>query len=137
MGEGDRRFFEKRRLGSIELAPHEAQHVVAQSCLVRVRDTVRRAFVHDERCTRHEPFGGARGGADRDDLIVVTMNDERGPVEALEVLGEVRRRERGNAIVGVLVPAVTPWRQKLSIMPCDGVVPRRLKPKNGPLAISR
>src|SRR6185503_432954 len=43
-----------------------------------------------------------RGGNDRYDLVVVAVQDERGYVDRLEVLGGVCLRERRDAVEGAL-----------------------------------
>ena len=47
-------------------------------------------------------------GADRHDLIVVAVNDQRRHVELLEVFGKVRLGKRFYAVEGVLVASAHP-----------------------------
>src|SRR5712692_4573598 len=54
-------------------------------------------------------FGGKHGGsADRDDLIVVAVKDERWHVELLEVFGEICLREGLDAVEGGFVSSQHP-----------------------------
>ena len=80
-------------------------------------------------------MSGGRG-ANRHDLVVVAMKDQRRHVELLEVFGEIRLGERLDAVEGVLVTRLHPWSQNESIMPCETLAPGLLAPKNGPPARS-
>src|ERR1700692_1950262 len=61
---------------------------------------VRRAFVNLETCILDQLGGKHRGSADRNDLIVVAVYDQRRHVDLFEILGEVRFRKGFDAVVG-------------------------------------
>jgi len=67
--------------------------------------------------------GGQTRRADRYNLIVVTVNDQRRHIELLEILGKIRLGERFDAIQGVLMTACIPCSQNQSIIPCEIFAP--------------
>ena len=124
-----------------ELAPwtsglEECQQVGIELLLVSLGQAMGCACI-DLKSRVFDEFGrGKSRGADRYDLVVVAVNDQRWDVEFLEVFGEVRLRERLDAVKRVPMAACIPWAQNQSIIPWETFAPGRLKPKNGPLARS-
>jgi hypothetical protein len=64
----------------------------------------------------------------RNDLVVLPLHDECWHVGALQVLSEVRFRERPDTVVVGLAPPIMPWRHQFSITPSNDLVPGRLNP---------
>src|SRR5690606_17504772 len=64
------------------------------------------ALVDDQLGPLDQRRGGASGEVDRHDLVVVAVDHQGGYVDLLQVLAEVGGRERGDRVVGVLVPAL-------------------------------
>ena len=70
-----------------------------------------------------------QGGAFvRNDLVVFALHDKCWHIDALQVLSEVRFRERLDAIVVGLGPPIMPWRHQFPITPSIGLAPGRLNP---------
>ena len=76
--------------GSPASGPEEGQQVGVELILARVGQAVRAARVDLHGRVLHECRRSVSRGSDRQDLVVVAVDDERGDVELLEVLREVR-----------------------------------------------
>jgi hypothetical protein len=83
----------------------EGEEVGVELVLGGVGEAVRAAGVDFESGAGDEFRRTESSGADGDDLIVISVDDERGDVEFLEVCGEVGFGEGFDAIVGALVAA--------------------------------
>src|SRR5688500_4347071 len=94
-----------RSVAGQDLPPDELQQIVVETILVGIGDAVRRARILDQLRAGDQLDRGAGGRIDRNDLVVIAVDDQRRHVEALEILGEVGGRERRDGIVGVLVAA--------------------------------
>src|SRR5690606_39488968 len=81
----------------------EGQQILIDAILVRVGQTVRRTRVNDQLGARDECCRGLARNIERYDLVVITVYHQGGHIELLQVFSEVRGRERGDGIVGVLV----------------------------------
>ena len=79
--------------------PEECQQVGVDLVLEGRAHAVRRARIDLQRGALDELGREQRRGADRHDLVVVAVQDQRRHVELLEVLGEVRLGERLDAVV--------------------------------------
>src|SRR4051794_4463391 len=78
----------------------EREQVRVDSILHGRGNAMRRTLVDFQRRARDE-LGRERGGiGERHDLVVVAVDEEGRHVETLEVFGEVRLRERLDAVVG-------------------------------------
>src|ERR1035437_6302443 len=76
----------------------KSQQIGVHFVLVGRAQAVRRAWIGFQRGP-FDQLGREQGrGADRHDLVVVAVDDESGYVEPLEILGEVRLRERFDAV---------------------------------------
>ena len=95
--------------------------------LVRDRGRAFRAErpVDLQRGALHDLRRQQRRSADRYDLIIVAVQNERRHIDLLEILGEVRFGEHFDAFVGAL-DACIPCSQNESRTPCDTVAPGRL-----------
>src|ERR1035437_6902513 len=85
--------------------PEKGEQVGIELVFVRVGETVRPTRVDLQDRVLDECGRGVSRGADRHDLVVVSMNDEGWHVELLEVLGEVRFGKRLDAVELVLETA--------------------------------
>src|SRR2546425_6773732 len=86
----------------------EREQVRVDLAFERRAQAVRRALVNLELRVLDQ-FGGKHGGsADRDDLIVVAVKDERWHVELLEAFGEICLREGLDAVEGGFVSSQHP-----------------------------
>ena len=84
------------------LAPEEREQVGIDLILMRRRDAVRRARIVDFLGSLDEPCRLYRRVFDGNDLVVLTVQDQGGDIELLEVLGEIGLGEGLDAFVGVL-----------------------------------
>jgi hypothetical protein len=97
--------FDSRTLSHIlgsDLAPllEERQQIGVDYVLLSQTHAVRETGI-DLECGSFNDFGREqRRGSNRNDLIVVTVKNERGDVEFLEIFGEVGLGECLNALVG-------------------------------------
>src|SRR3954468_11194864 len=80
----------------------EAQQVGVQLLLVRRRQPVGRTGIDLQHRALDDLGGGPAGGVDGDDLIVVTVDDQRRDVDPLQVFGQIGLGELLDAIVGSL-----------------------------------
>ena len=84
---------------------------------------VRRAGIDLELRVFDQLRGQHGGGADRDDLIVVAMEDQCRDVDFLAVGGEIRFRERLDAEIGAGKPHIMPCSQNDSRTPSETLAP--------------
>src|SRR5262245_2053539 len=84
------------------LAPEEGQQVGVDLFLVRRREAVRRARIVYLLGALDQPGRFLCGVLDRDDLVVLAVQDQGWHVESLQVLGLVRFGKRLDTFVGVL-----------------------------------
>lgn len=106
----------------------ELEQVVVHVILVRRRDAMRRARVVDLLCARYQASRLFRGDRERNDLIILSVKEQRRDVELLQVTGEVRLRERRDALVGVLEADLQHWSQNCSVTLCETRAFGRLRP---------
>src|SRR5438094_9203774 len=83
-----------------DLGPDECQEVGVDPVLVGRAQAVRRALVDLETCVLDQLGGTQGGGPDRDDLIVIAVDDEGRHVELPEIPGEVGLGEGLDAVEG-------------------------------------
>src|SRR5262249_5918372 len=80
-----------------------------QVCIDLVRvgcwHSVRETWINLERGTLHQLSGLQRSRGNRHDLVIVTMKNERGYVELLQIFGEVGFRASLNDVVARVHPA--------------------------------
>lgn len=84
---------------------------------MRVGEIMRCAGIDLQRRMLGDLRGGVRRSVNRHDLIVVSVHDQSGLVELLQIGGKVCCRELFDAVVSILVTCCIPWSQKLSIIP--------------------
>jgi uncharacterized protein YeaO (DUF488 family) len=72
------------------------------------RQAVGRAGIDDQFGILDELGGGATGGVNRDDLIVVAVDDERGHVKLFQVFSEIGFRKSLDAVMRILMTAHHP-----------------------------
>src|SRR5262245_54525045 len=87
---------------SIDSSSDEREQVGVDPFLVRRRQAVRRAGVVDFLCALDELRRFLRRVLDRNDLVVLSVQNQSRNVEFLEVLGEVGLGKRLDALIGVL-----------------------------------
>src|SRR5215510_2813960 len=88
--------------GVKQLTPKECQQVAVDLILMRRREAVRRSRIVDFLRALNEPGRFPRRVFDRNDLVVLTVQDERWYVELFQILRLVRFRECLDTFVGVL-----------------------------------
>ena len=86
------------------LAVEELEQVGVELVLVRGREPMGRARVRLQLGVRDELRGPRARVRERDDLVVLAVDDERRDVEPLQVLGEIRLGEGLDAVVRALSP---------------------------------
>jgi hypothetical protein len=97
--------------------PEECEEIRVHLVLVRGAHAVRRSVV-DLELSVLDQLSGARGrGPDRHDLVVVTVQDQRGHVEPLQVLRLIRLGDTLIQSYAALCPACIPWSQNESRKP--------------------
>src|SRR5674476_1255125 len=84
------------------------QKIGVELFLMRFGQAMGSAWVYLQGRVLDEFRGGQSRGADRHDLVVVAVNNQRRHVEFLEVFGKIRLGERLDAVKGVLVPGLHP-----------------------------
>ena len=111
----------------------ELEQVGIEAILERGREAVPGAFVDLQRRLLDDLRGQERRRADRHDLIVVAVDDQRRDVDLLR--SSVRSVSEKTLMQSYtpLKPACMPSSQNVSRTPCDTVAPARLAPKNGAL----
>lgn len=72
----------------------EVQQILVEPLLMRISETMVTTFVRLQFGALNQLLGTHGCRLDRDDLIVVAMNDERWYVEPFQICGEVGFRER-------------------------------------------
>ncbi len=111
----------------IALRLDEREQVLVDLVLVRRAHAVRRALVDLQRRALDDLGREQRRGADRHDLIVVAVQDQRRHVELLQVLGEVGLGKRLDAEIATPgMPAIMPCSQNESRTPSETFAPGRL-----------
>ncbi len=81
--------------------PEEGEQVGVDLVLMCGGDAVRRAGIVDVLGALDQPGGLDGGILDRNDLVILPVQDERRHVELLQVFGEVGLRECLDAFIGV------------------------------------
>ena len=87
---------------SLGLRADEGEEVGIDAVLVRRTQAVRRALVDLQLCLPDQLRCEQRGRSDRNDLVVVAVDDARRNVDLLQVIGEVGLREGLDAVEGGL-----------------------------------
>lgn len=87
------------------LGLYEREEISVALVLACVAQAVRAALINLQDGIGDEFRGEHRGVCDRHDLVVVAVDDERRHIELLQVFGEIRFRERLDAVIRVLVPS--------------------------------
>src|SRR5262249_6222804 len=93
------------RVVSRLLAADEGEEVLADHIGVGSEQAVREARIDFQRTVLEELVRKQRSVPMRNDLIIVPLHDERGYLDALQILGEVRFGERLDAVIVGLGPA--------------------------------
>src|ERR1022692_4533730 len=86
----------------------KGQKIGVEFFLMRFGQAMGCAWVYLQGRVLDEFRGGQSRGADRHDLVVVAVKDQRRHVELLEVFGEIRLGECLDAVEGVLVTGLHP-----------------------------
>ncbi len=78
----------------------EVQQILIEAILVRVGQAMWRTRIDDQLGVFDLRGSGFTSDVEWHDLIVITVDQQGGHVEFLQILAEVRGRERGDGVVG-------------------------------------
>ena len=93
------------RMHLLKSAAQEGQQVLVTLVLVGIGQAVRRTRIHFQEGVGHQLLRSSPRRVDRDDLVVIAMDDQCWLVEFLKVFGEVGFGKRLDRVEGILEPA--------------------------------